>query len=91
METEIISQLTQLGVAGLMGMLWIMERRYSSQRERQLTEAHTQLISKREQIAELVKVVTDNSVALNSLERVQAQLIGACEAIARELQQNRNS
>ena len=37
---ELIKNLTQFGVAGLMGVLWVIERWLSRRRETQLDEAH---------------------------------------------------
>ena len=50
MPDPMIQQLTQFGVAGLMGVLWVWERLHSRKRERQLSEAHGELMSDREQL-----------------------------------------
>ena len=83
METELIQHALQIGPAGLMGLLWIMERRHSALRERQLSESHDALMGQRIEISELIRVVKDNCVALTTLERSQARLVAACERIAR--------
>ena len=82
MEAEFIQHVLQIGPAGLMGVLWIMERRHSASRERQLSESHDRLMSQRLEISELVQVIKDNCVALTSLERSQQQLISICGRIA---------
>ena len=50
-ESPDVTNVAQLGIAGLMGGLWWWERRYSRQREDQLTEAHQEILSQREHLA----------------------------------------
>jgi len=84
-EVDILAEIAQYGIAGMMGMLWILERRHSMQRERELTDTHQRLMSQREELSELIKVVQDNSVALTVLENSQARLVQICEQIAAQL------
>ncbi len=74
MQVEMIDAMAQLGVAGLMGVLWVWERLLSRRRERQLNEAHRQLIQRREQLQVLVKLVHRNTQAIERFERTQSQL-----------------
>ena len=60
-------QLMNLGVAGLMGAMWLWERRTSRQREQQLDEAHTRILSDRVQLSELMDVVRQNTEAITRL------------------------
>ena len=62
-----IEQLTNLGAAGLMGAMWLWERRTSRQREQQLDEAHGRILSDRVQLGELMDVVRQNTEALIKL------------------------
>ena len=59
-----IDQLTNLGAAGLMGAMWLWERRTSQKRELQLDEAHTRILSDRVQLSELMDVVRQNTEAI---------------------------
>ncbi len=86
MESELLTALAQHGLAGLMGCLWLLERRHSGLRERQLTESHTLILRKHEELAELLEVVKENSVAMTALERSQARLSQVCENILFVLQ-----
>lgn len=72
---SLMTVVTQFGAAGLIGMLWILERRASAQRERQLSEAHQRLMSRDREIESLLLVVKDNTVAMKSLEFTQRRLI----------------
>ena len=69
-----LEPLTQFGVAGLMGALWVWERRMSRRRERQLSEAHDRLVGERERLAELVDLVKQNTRAIEGFELTQARL-----------------
>lgn len=40
MGESILQALTEFGAAGLIGVLWILERGHASKRDRQLDEAH---------------------------------------------------
>src|SRR3954462_5142754 len=62
-----VDQLTNLGAAGLMGAMWLWERRTSRQREQQLDEAHTRILSDRVQLSELMDVVRQNTEAITRL------------------------
>ena len=43
-ETSPLDNLTSLGAAGLMGAMWLWERRNSQKRETQLDEAHSRIM-----------------------------------------------
>ncbi len=90
-QPEVVPTIAQYGIAGMMGVLWFLERRHSSQRERELTEAHGVLMEQRAEISELIGVVKENSVAMTTLERSQGRLSGVCEEIASYLRSRRVS
>ena len=74
MPIEMIEPLTQFGVAGLMGVLWVWERLLSRRRERQLSEAHDQLRSGRRELHELFELVRRNTRAIEQFQQTQNQL-----------------
>lgn len=59
--------LTGLGSAGLMGAMWLWERRASRTREQQLDEAHQRILADRAQLEQLFAVVRHNTEALTRL------------------------
>lgn len=59
-----VDQLTNLGVAGIMGMMWLWERRTSRQREQQIDEAHARIMADRVMLDQLLDVVRQNTEAL---------------------------
>ncbi len=89
MEETIVQHLAQLGAAGLMGLLWVLERRHGAQRERELTEAHVRLMESRTELGELIGVVKDNTAALAAVHSGQERLSQAFEQVAGELRQSR--
>lgn len=81
MDAEIMSALTQFGAAGLICWMWLVERRASAERERQITEAHKAIIEQRDERDGLIEVVRENTKALAMLEGSQRELIGAIERL----------
>ncbi len=81
MEAEVMGALTQFGVAGLICWMWLVERRASSERERQISEAHRAIIEQRNERDGLVEVVRENTKALAMLEGSQRELIGAIDRL----------
>ena len=69
-----IDQFTNLSMAGLMGAMWLWERRTSRQREQQLDEAHARIIEDRVQLDQLLDVVRQNTEAITKLGAAQDQL-----------------
>jgi hypothetical protein len=76
MPETLIATFTQFGAAGLIGALWLFERRHAAHRERQLDEAHRQLMASERQVDALLRVVQENTRAVNSLQHSQRRLIG---------------
>jgi hypothetical protein len=74
-QTTGFSDITSLGASGIMGTMWLWERRMSRQREQQLDEAHSRILSDRVQLEELIRVVEQNSEAMSRLTTSQEQLI----------------
>ena len=65
--TPAIEQVTQLGAAGLMGAMWLWERRTSRVREQQIDEAHARILSDRVLLDVLLDVVRQNTEAITRL------------------------
>lgn len=89
MEESILQHLAQFGVAGLMGILWVIERRHSNQRERELSEAHQRLMEQRTELGELIGVVRDNTAAMTALQEGQSRVARAFEQVTAELRRSR--
>ena len=70
-----LTDLTNLGAAGVMGVMWLWERHTSRKREEQLNEAHGRIINDRVQLDQLIDVVRSNSDAMSRLCAMQEQLV----------------
>ena len=77
--TNALSQLTSLGAAGIMGAMWLWERRQSQQRDQQLDESHARILGDRVQLDQLIEVVKTNAEAMTRLGTVQDQLVRTLE------------
>ena len=69
------TQLANLGVAGLMGLMWFWERKTSQTREQQLDEAHARIMADHVLLDQLIAVVRSNSDAMSKLTATQEQLV----------------
>ena len=70
-----IDTVASLGAAGLMGAMWLWERRTSQKREQQLDEAHARILGDRVQLDLLIGVVRQNAEAISRLCTTQDQLL----------------
>lgn len=74
-SVEIFDEVTRFGVAGLMGAMWLWERRTSQKREQQIDEAHARILADRVQLDQLVAVIRQNAEAISRLSATQDQLL----------------
>lgn len=88
MIDQAIPAITQFGVAGLMGTLWVWERTMTRRREAQLTATHERLISERQQLHELMRLVQRNTRAIERFDQTQAQFRELLERMSHD-QNNR--
>ena len=86
MNPELTTTLAQLGAAGLIGWLWLAERRAAAARETQLRELHDRILQERPQIAALLAVVRDNTRALTALEAGQRAIAAVVERVSGKMQ-----
>ena len=75
-----LTDLTGLGTSGLMGAMWLWERRTSRQREQQLDESHARILSDKAQLDQLVSLVRQNTEALTHLASTQDHLLRRLDA-----------
>lgn len=84
-DPTLLPALAQFGAAGLIGWMWLTERRAAAHRERQLDEAHRRIESDRQALGALVRLVEESARALTGLERQQRELSSAIERLNRTL------
>jgi hypothetical protein len=78
-----LAALSQFGAAGLIGLLWILERRHAGKRDRQLDEAHQMILSQYRERTSLLSVVKENTRAIIRLEQSQRRLTTLLERMSR--------
>ena len=75
-----VTNVAQLGVAGLMAALWWWERRYSRQREDELTEAHKEILGQREHLQALLDALEGNTKVIGQFTAIQEEMLHAIQA-----------
>ncbi len=76
METEALTAAGQLGAAGLIGWMWLTERRSARTREDQIEAAHRAVLEQRERVGVLIAALEANTRAITALEVGQRELAG---------------
>lgn len=61
---SLLSDLTSFGAAGLMGALWLWERKLNRRREEQLDAAHERILRDEQKLSCLTDVVNKNTAAI---------------------------
>ncbi|MGQ0628664.1 MAG: hypothetical protein ACT4PL_11260 [Phycisphaerales bacterium] len=74
-DPDLSMTIAQFGAAGLMGWMWLSERRAASTRERQLSEAHDRIAAERTGLAVLLHAIESNTRALTTIEVGQRELV----------------
>lgn len=78
-QSTTFNDLASLGAAGIMGLMWLWERRSSRTREQQLDEAHVRIMAGQVQLEQLIEVVQANAQAMTRLAAIQDQLVRTLE------------
>lgn len=85
METvEFYAALTQFGASGLIGAMWLVERRWSASRERQLDEVHERLMREREYLNAVLGALRENTRAMAGVEAGQHRLADVIERLGED-------
>lgn len=74
----VMTDVASFGAAGIMGAMWLWERRASGQREKELTEAHGRIMRDEQRLDKLTEVVTQNTAAISRFHETQRE---ACDAL----------
>ncbi len=82
METQALAAIVQFGAAGLIGWMWLTERRSAMTREQQLSETHARLLRDRETLEVLVAALRDNTRASAAIEAGQRAIADAMARLA---------
>jgi len=82
LEPESLSHMTQFGLAGLIALMWLTERRTAAAREKQLGDAHERILEQRIQLDALVNLVGENTRAVSALEVGQRAMSSLLQRLA---------
>lgn len=83
MDPMLLAELADFGIAGVIAAMWVIERRAASTRERELTEAHAEILERGKSVDALMRVVQDNTLALGRIESTQRELSEAVRELGR--------
>jgi hypothetical protein len=89
MPTELLPALAQLGAAGLIGWMWLTERRAAAERDEQVREAHAAILDERPRLEVLLRALDANTRAITALEIGQRQLARIIRSDAQAAQRHR--
>ncbi len=83
-DLSIVYDLASFGAAGLMGAMWLWERKLSRLREQQLTEAHGRILRDEERLGKFVQVVEQNTSAVSRFTETQRQVVETLKDLVKE-------
>ena len=75
---DMLTMLTEFGAAGLIGMLWLIERRAATARERQIDEAHQRIMASNQQVTTLGEVIDRNTRAIENTGTLHSDACWFC-------------
>ena len=82
MDMELAAAAAQFGTAGVIGWMWLTERRAALERDRQVAELHERIVQERGMMAACLEALKDNTRAITALEGTQRVLAEAVGRIA---------
>jgi hypothetical protein len=85
----IVSDVANLGAAGIMGAMWLWERRWSRTREQQLSDAHERIIRDEQRLEQLTRVVEQNTGAMTRFTETQRQVVESIRELVLEIRHER--
>ena len=74
-----VDSLASFGIAGLMGAMWLWERRTSAEREKQIGDAHERIMADGVKIEALMDLVQKNTDSLSRLLAANEQVLRKLE------------
>ena len=77
MNDMLLQTVTEFGAAGLIGVMWLLERASATKRERQLDEAHRRVLAHRRELKLWMSLVERNTRAFSALEAAHRELARA--------------
>ena len=88
---SLISDLASFGAAGLMGAMWLWERRHSRTREDQLDHAHERILRDEQRLSKIIEVVEHNTAAMTRFTETQHSVRLALADLREEIRNGRHT
>ena len=88
---SVLGDVASFGAAGLMGAMWLWERRNSRLREEQLSDAHHRVMRDEERLGKLIEVVEHNTAALTRFTETQHSVHQALTDLREEIRNGRKT
>jgi hypothetical protein len=85
----IVSDLTSFGAAGLMGAMWLWERKLSRVREEQIDQSHERIMRDEERLDKLTQVIEQNTAAISRFHEMQREAYDTLKQLIEEIQHDR--
>ena len=82
---SVVTDLTSMGAAGVMGAMWLWERRASAQRERELTESHERILRDEQRLDKLTHVVEQATAAIARFQQTQQDMADLIKHFVEEI------
>ena len=86
----VISDLTSFGAAGLMGAMWLCERRLNRTREQELVESHQRIKRDEQRLSCLTDVVNKNTAAIVRFVQHQKEQNQILKHLVEEIHHGKN-
>lgn len=87
---SIMTDLASFGAAGLMGAMWLWERKLSRDRETQLTGAHERILRDEERLSKITEVIEHNTAAITRSAEAQRELSRSIREVLQEVRHAQN-
>ena len=82
---SVVTDITSMGAAGVMGAMWLWERRASAQRERELTESHERIKRDEQRLDKLTQVVEQTTAAITRFQQTQQEMTAVIKHFVEEI------
>jgi hypothetical protein len=81
MDMELAAAAAQFGTAGVIGWMWLTERRAAMERDRQVAELHERIVQERGMFGACLEALKENTRAITNLEGTQRSLAEAVRSM----------
>jgi len=82
---SLVPELASFGAAGLMGMMWLWERKQGVRQEQQLRDTHNRILRDEQRLAKLTQVVEQNTAAMTRMNESQRMMMDTLRELTREI------